>query len=184
MIITGSFSNLTFNHHYDDPHPPISLILTINILTVTFKVNLGHNASVCDNLTDFPEIQTESQKLIAAIQVSRCHLWSIPKLLRCKRIIYLFEIKLSIRSKVERCLKRFVTGSEWSSPEPSHHCCCLFCWAPVWQVGLWSFLLLWVLNRFSRKPLILVSLGGYFLLNLIYAINAFWFFELKVFSVQ
>ena len=71
MIITGSFSNLTFNHHYDDPHPPISLILIL----VTFKVNLGHNASVCDNLTDFPEIQTESQKLIAAIQVSRCHLW-------------------------------------------------------------------------------------------------------------
>ena len=180
MIITGSFSNLTFNHHYDDPHPPISLILIL----VTFKVNLGHNASVCDSLTDFPEIQTESQKLIAAIQVSRCHLWSILALLKCKRINYLFEIKLSLRSNVERCLKRFVTGSEWSSPEPSHHCCCLFCWAPIWQVGLWSFLLLWVLNRFSRKPLILVSLGGYFLLNLIYAINAFWFYELKVFSVQ
>ena len=33
------------------------------------KVNLGHNASVCDNLGEFPKIQTESQKLIAAVQV-------------------------------------------------------------------------------------------------------------------
>ena len=36
-------------------------------------------------------------------------------------------------------------------------------------------------DRFSRKPLILVSLGGYLLLNIIYAVNAFWFYELKVF---
>jgi len=35
-------------------------------------------------------------------------------------------------------------------------------------------------DRFSRKPLILVSLGGYLLLNIIYAVNAFWFYELKM----
>merc|ERR1712212_809128 len=35
-------------------------------------------------------------------------------------------------------------------------------------------------DRFSRKPLILMSLGGYLLLNLIYAVNAFWFYELKM----
>jgi len=89
------------------------------------KVNLGHNASVCDSLTDFPEIQTESQKLIAAIQGLNGALQSLPTI-----VVAFFAGPLS--------------------------------------------------DRFSRKPLILVSLGGYFLLNLIYAINAFWFYELKM----
>ena len=40
------------------------------------------------------------------------------------------------------------------------------------------------IGRFSRKPLILVSLGGYLLLNVIYAINAFWFYQLKVFCEE
>jgi len=35
-------------------------------------------------------------------------------------------------------------------------------------------------DKFSRKPLILCSLGGYILLNIIYMINAFWFYELKM----
>ena len=35
-------------------------------------------------------------------------------------------------------------------------------------------------DKFSRKPLILFSLGGYVLLNVIYMINAYWFYELKV----
>lgn len=35
-------------------------------------------------------------------------------------------------------------------------------------------------NRFSRKPLILASLAGYVLLNIIYMANAYWFYELKV----
>ena len=36
------------------------------------------------------------------------------------------------------------------------------------------------LLRFSRKPLVLASLAGYLLLNIIYAVNAFFFHELKV----
>ena len=36
-------------------------------------------------------------------------------------------------------------------------------------------------GRFSRKPLILASLAGYLLLNVIYMVNAFWFYQLKVF---
>ena len=35
-------------------------------------------------------------------------------------------------------------------------------------------------DMFSRKPLILISLSGYILLNVIYMVNAFWFYELKV----
>ena len=35
-------------------------------------------------------------------------------------------------------------------------------------------------DRFSRKPLILFSLSGYVLLNFIYMVNAFWFYELRV----
>ena len=35
-------------------------------------------------------------------------------------------------------------------------------------------------DRFSRKPVILVSLGGYFLLNIVYIVNVYWFNELKV----
>ena len=35
-------------------------------------------------------------------------------------------------------------------------------------------------GRFSRKPLILASLAGYLLLNVIYMVNAFWFYQLKV----
>ena len=35
-------------------------------------------------------------------------------------------------------------------------------------------------NRFSRKPLILASLAGYVLLNIIYMANAYWFYQLKV----
>ena len=43
--------------------------LTTSIAIMIVKVNLAHNASVCDNLGEFPKIQTESQKLIAAVQV-------------------------------------------------------------------------------------------------------------------
>jgi hypothetical protein len=33
-------------------------------------------------------------------------------------------------------------------------------------------------DKFFRKPLIILSLGGYILLNIIYTINAYWFYEL------
>ena len=33
------------------------------------QVNLGHNASICDNLEDFPDVQIETQKLVAGVQV-------------------------------------------------------------------------------------------------------------------
>ena len=36
-------------------------------------------------------------------------------------------------------------------------------------------------DAYSRKPLILFSIGGYLLLNLIYLINSYWFYQLKVF---
>ena len=89
-------------------------------------------------------------------------------------------------------------GSERSTAEPTNHCCRLLCRANLWQVSstlmpisdrspvpscqsLTSHDHLIHSDRFSRKPLILVSLGGYLLLNIIYAVNAFWFYELKVF---
>jgi len=89
------------------------------------KVNLGHNDSVCDNIKEFPEIQIESQKLIAAIQGLNGALQSLPTI-----VVAFFAGPIS--------------------------------------------------DRFSRKPLILMSLGGYLLLNIIYAVNAFWFYELKM----
>ena len=49
----------------------IMILSTSIIITVIGKVNLGHNASVCDNIREFPEIQIESQKLIAAVQVGK-----------------------------------------------------------------------------------------------------------------
>ena len=49
----------------------ILILSTSIIITVIGKVNLGHNASVCDNIREFPEIQIESQKLIAAVQVGK-----------------------------------------------------------------------------------------------------------------
>ena len=39
-------------------------------------------------------------------------------------------------------------------------------------------------DKFSRKPLILFSLGGYFLLNVIYMVNCYWFYELKVLNAS
>ena len=35
------------------------------------QVNLGHNASICDNLEDFPDVQIETQKLVAGVQVGK-----------------------------------------------------------------------------------------------------------------
>ena len=35
-------------------------------------------------------------------------------------------------------------------------------------------------DTYGRKPLIISALFGYFLLNLVFLINAYWFFELKV----
>ena len=33
---------------------------------------------------------------------------------------------------------------------------------------------------FNRKPFILLSIGGYVLLNVIFLVNSYWFYELKV----
>ena len=35
-------------------------------------------------------------------------------------------------------------------------------------------------DRYSRKPFVLLSIGGYVVLNAIFLINAYWFYELKV----
>ena len=35
-------------------------------------------------------------------------------------------------------------------------------------------------DRYGRKPLILISFAGYFLLNLVFLVNSYWFYELKV----
>ena len=35
-------------------------------------------------------------------------------------------------------------------------------------------------DTYGRKPLILSSLFGYFVLNIVFLINSFWFYELKV----
>ena len=35
-------------------------------------------------------------------------------------------------------------------------------------------------DRYSRKPFVLLSIGGYVVLNTIFLINAYWFYELKV----
>ena len=35
-------------------------------------------------------------------------------------------------------------------------------------------------DRYARKPFILLSIGGYIILNAIFLINAYWFYELKV----
>merc|ERR1712032_344964 len=89
------------------------------------KVNLGHNATVCDNLTEFPETQIESQKLVAGVQGLNGALQSLPTI-----VVAFFAGPIS--------------------------------------------------DRFSRKPLILASLAGYLLLNVIYMVNAFWFYKLKM----
>ena len=39
-------------------------------------------------------------------------------------------------------------------------------------------------DKYGRKPLILVSFAGYFLLNLVFLINSYWFYELKVYSFE
>ena len=39
-------------------------------------------------------------------------------------------------------------------------------------------------DSFGRKPLIICALFGYFLLDIIFLINSFWFYELKVYSGQ
>ena len=35
-------------------------------------------------------------------------------------------------------------------------------------------------DRYARKPFILLSVAGYIILNAIFLINAYWFYELKV----
>ena len=79
------------------------------IITVIGKVNLGHNASVCDNIREFPEIQIESQKLIAAVQVDK-----------------VFPLA-KYKTDQDLVVLDFFLGSERSTAEPTHHCCCLFC---------------------------------------------------------
>ena len=56
-------------HHHQILRKKTIITLTTSIIIMIGKVNLGHNASVCDNLGEFPEIQMKSQKLIAAVQV-------------------------------------------------------------------------------------------------------------------
>ena len=46
-----------------------NLVNIIALIFIVTEVNLGHNATVCDNLTKFPETQIESQKLVAGVQV-------------------------------------------------------------------------------------------------------------------
>ena len=38
-------------------------------------------------------------------------------------------------------------------------------------------------DRYGRKPLILVSFVGYFFLNLVFLINSYWFYDLKVTNI-
>ena len=47
------------------------MLFVIAIIFIADQVNLGHNATVCDNLTEFPETQIESQKLVAGVQVEK-----------------------------------------------------------------------------------------------------------------
>ena len=35
-------------------------------------------------------------------------------------------------------------------------------------------------DRYARKPFILLSIAGYIILNAIFLINSYWFYELKV----
>ena len=47
------------------------MLFIIAIIFIADQVNLGHNATVCDNLTEFPQTQIESQKLVAGVQVEK-----------------------------------------------------------------------------------------------------------------
>ena len=106
------------------------------------KVNLGHNATVCDNLADHDATQLEAQKLISVLQVG-----SVPQ----------NKIHCSLH-----CFKGY-NGALQSLPTIF----VAFFAGPLSDI-------------FSRKPLILISLAGYVLLNVIFMVNVYWFYELKV----
>ena len=126
--ILGCYRNVTLE--------PVFLLFCVNLgligittqslyIEKTCKVNLGHNDTVCDNIHDHPDTQTQTQKHVSAIQGYNGMLQSAPAL-----IFTLFAGPMT--------------------------------------------------DRFGRKPLIICSLLGYLLLDIIFLINSHWFFELKV----
>ena len=114
------------------------------------KVNLNHSSAICENLANHTTIKIEIQKEVAGIQVVQN------------------IVSERFFNVVGVCGQHFICIQAFNGALQS---------VPAIVVAFFAGPLS---DRYARKPFILLSVGGYIILNAIFLINAFWFYELKV----